>query len=217
MLKSVKKKESHLSSMKKKSKDYYDRNAAVYDKVLSPVEKTLSKWRKELLKDANGKTLEIGIGTGKSLPDYPNGVSITGIDASENMLKYARRRANGYAHIEDLLIMDAENLEFEDNTFDTVVSTCVFCSVHNPVKAFKEIKRVCKRNASVLLLEHVRSEKKLVGKVMDMLNPVLFYLYGDNINRRTYDNLIEAGFDASQIEVVNVWWDIWQIYRIKNS
>ena len=203
--------------MKNKTNHYYDRNAAVYDKILSPVEKTLSKWRRRLLKDAHGKTLEIGIGTGKSLSDYPKGVSITGIDSSENMLKYARKRANGYNHIDELLIMDAEDLRFPDNTFDTVVSSCVFCSINNPVKALKEIKRVCKSTGTVYLLEHVRSQKKVIGKIMDILNPISFKLYGDNINRRTYDNLIKAGFETSQIEVENVWWDIWQIYRIKNN
>ncbi len=203
--------------MKNKANYYYDRNAAVYDKILSPVEKTLSKWRRRLLKDAYGKTLEIGIGTGKSMSDYPSGVSLTGIDSSENMLKYARKRANGYNHIEQLLIMDAEDLTFADNTFDTIVSSCVFCSVHNPVKAFEEMRRVCRNTGSIYLLEHVRTKNKVVGKIMDILNPISFRLYGDNINRRTYDNLIEAGFKASQIEVENVWWDIWQIYRIKNN
>ena len=203
--------------MKNKSSDYYDRNAAVYDKILSPVEKTLSKWRRRLLKDAHDKTLEVGVGTGKSFSDYPNGVSITGIDSSENMLKHARERAKGYNHIEELLIMDAEDLDFPDNSFDTVVSSCVFCSVNNPVKAFEEIKRVCKSTGSIYLLEHVRTKNKVIGKMMDILNPISLTLYGDNINRNTYNNLIEAGFDASQIEVENVWWDIWQIYRVKNN
>lgn len=203
--------------MNNKTKQYYDRNAALYDKILSPVEKTLSKWRRRLLKDAQGEILEIGIGTGKSLLDYPDGVSITGIDSSENMLRYARKRAKGYNHIEKLLIMDAENLIFDDNTFDTVVSSCVFCSVDNPVTAFKEIKRVCKNNGSIYLLEHVRSQKKILGKVMDILNPISFRLYGDNINRKTYNNLIEAGFEPSQIEVENVWLDVWQIFRVKNG
>ena len=203
--------------MKNKAKHSYDRNAAVYDKILWPIENTLSKWRKRLLKDVRGKTLEIGIGTGKSMGDYPEGVSITGIDASENMLKYARKRANGHTHIDELLIMNAEVLDFDDDTFDTVVSSCVFCSVDNPVKAFKEMKRVCKSDGNIYLLEHVRSQKKIVGKMMDILNPISYKLYGDNINRRTYDNLIEAGFDESQIEVENVWSDIWQIYRIRNN
>ena len=133
------------------------------------------------------------------------------------MLRYARKRAKGYNHIEKLLIMDAENLIFDDNTFDTVVSSCVFCSVDNPVTAFKEIKRVCKNNGSIYLLEHVRSQKKILGKVMDILNPISFRLYGDNINRKTYNNLIEAGFEPSQIEVENVWLDVWQIFRVKNG
>ena len=116
-----------------KSKEYYNRNAALYDKLLAPVDGVLSKWRKELLKDAKGKTLEIGIGTGKSLDHYPQGVSVTGIDSSENMLKYARRRANGHTHIDQLLKMDVEDLNFPDGAFDTVVATCVFCSVHDPI------------------------------------------------------------------------------------
>ena len=203
--------------MKRKPNQHYDRNAALYDKLLAPVDGTLTKWRKILLKDAIGKTLEIGIGTGKNIKHYPEGVNLTGIDSSEKMLQHAHRRAKGQEHIDKLLIMDAEVLDFEDNSFDTVVSSCVFCSVHNPVKAFKEMKRVCKKNGSIYLLEHVRSEKKILGKMMDILNPISYTLYGDNINRRTYNNLIEAGFDTAQIEVENVWFDIWQIYRIGNE
>ncbi|MDD4606242.1 MAG: class I SAM-dependent methyltransferase [Dysgonamonadaceae bacterium] len=203
--------------MKNKPKEYYDRNAALYDKLLAPVDGTLTKWRKELLKDVSGKTLEIGIGTGKNIQHYPAGVTLTGIDSSERMLKYAHRRANGYTHIDQLLKMDAEDLIFPDNTFDTVVASCVFCSVSDPIKGFHEIKRVCKENGTILLLEHVRSQKKILGKIMDILNPISYTLYGDNINRKTYDNLILTGFESSQIETVNIWSDIWQIFHIKNN
>lgn len=203
--------------MKNKPKEYYDRNAALYDKFLAPVDGTLTKWRKELLKDAFGKTLEIGIGTGKNIQHYPPGVTLTGIDSSEKMLKYARKRANGYTHIDQLLKMDAEDLIFTDNAFDTVVASCVFCSVSDPIKGFQEIKRVCKQNGTILLLEHVRSQKKTLGKIMDILNPISYTLYGDNINRKTYENLILAGFEHSQIEAINIWSDIWQIFRIKNN
>lgn len=203
--------------MKNKPKEYYDRNAALYDKLLAPVDGTLTKWRKELLKDVSGKTLEIGIGTGKNIQHYPAGVTLTGIDSSERMLKYAHRRANGYTHIDQLLKMDVEDLIFPDNTFDTVVASCVFCSVSDPIKGFHEIKRVCKENGTILLLEHVRSQKKILGKIMDILNPISYTLYGDNINRKTYDNLILAGFEPSQIETVNIWSDIWQIFHIKNN
>ncbi len=202
--------------MSRKSKQNYNRNAVLYDKLLAPIDGTLSKWRKELLKDAFGETLEIGIGTGKSLEHYPAGVTITGIDTSEKMLKYAQKRANDNSQMDKLLLMSAEDLQFPDNTFDTVVASCVFCSIDNPIKAFREIKRVCKNEGNIFLLEHVRSQKKIVGKVMDILNPISSTLYGDNINRRTYDNLIEAGFEPSQIETVNVWSDVWKIFRVKN-
>ena len=203
--------------MSRKSKQYYNRNAALYDKLLAPIDGTLSKWRKELLKDAFGKTLEIGIGTGKSLEHYPLGVTITGIDTSEKMLKYARKRANNNSQLDKLLLMSAEDLLFPDDTFDTVVASCVFCSIDNPIKALHEIKRVCKNEGNIFLLEHVRSQKKIAGKVMDILNPISSALYGDNINRKTYDNLIEAGFKPSQIETVNVWSDVWKIFRVKNG
>lgn len=202
--------------MNNKAKSYYDRNAPLYDKLLAPVDGILTKWRKQLLKDAYGKTLEIGIGTGKNIQHYPGGVSLTGIDSSENMLKYAQRRAQAHNHVEQLLKMDAEDLIFPDNTFDSVVASCVFCTVNNPVKGFQEIKRVCKSGGTILLLEHVRSSKKIIGKVMDILNPISSTLYGDNINRRTYENLIQSGFHPSHIETENVWWDVWQIFRIHN-
>ncbi|MBK5195083.1 MAG: class I SAM-dependent methyltransferase [Proteiniphilum sp.] len=203
--------------MKSKNKQYYDQNAALYDKLLAPVDGTLTKWRKELVKDAFGKTLEVGIGTGKNIRHYPPGITLTGIDSSEKMLKYAHRRANGYTHIDRIVKMNAEELIFPDNTFDTVVASCVFCSVSDPIKGFQEIKRVCKQNGTILLLEHVRSQKKIQGIIMDFLNPISYGLYGDNINRKTYDNLVVAGFDPSQIEAVNIWSDIWQIFRIKNN
>lgn len=203
--------------MKSKNKQYYDQNAALYDKLLAPVDGTLTKWRKELVKDAFGKTLEVGIGTGKNIRHYPPGITLTGIDSSEKMLKYAHRRANGYTHIDRIVKMNAEELIFPDNTFDTVVASCVFCSVSDPIKGFQEIKRVCKQNGTILLLEHVRSQKKIQGIIMDFLNPISYGLYGDNINRKTYDNLVVAGFDPSQIEAVNIWSDIWQIFRIKKN
>lgn len=203
--------------MKKRAVHYYDRNASLYDKLLSPVENILSKWRKELLKDVKGKTLEIGIGTGKNLEHYPSDVTITGIDSSKNMLKYARSRAKRYSNIDELLIMNAEELGFPDNTFDTVVASCVFCSIDDPVKAFKEIKRVCKTNGNIFLLEHVRSKRKFLGKIMDILNPISLNLYGDNINRKTSEIILNAGFDPQQIKIVNLWSDIWQIISLRNS
>jgi len=95
--------------------------------------------------------------------------------------------------------MDAQNLSFTDNTFDTVVATCVFCSVPDAVKGFTEIKRVCKPEGQIILFEHVRSEHPLWGKIMDILNPVSLYMVGSNINRRTVDNAKNAGLNIHKV------------------
>ena len=165
---------------------------------------------------STGKTLEVGIGTGKNLPYYLKDVELAGIDFSEKMIEKARNKTNRPAKTQ-LLEMDAERMSFEDNTFDTVVTSCVFCSVPNPVQGLKEIRRVCKNGGKILMLEHVRSHKKVVGPLMDAFNFIPLNIYGANINRETYQNLLNAGFKPKKIEVTNVWSDIVKIIRIKSN
>ncbi|MFO8064127.1 MAG: class I SAM-dependent methyltransferase [Spirochaetota bacterium] len=185
----------------------YNRIAPLYDVLERPMEARAAVWRRELLSLARGSVLEVGVGTGKNLSHYPAGVTVTGIDFSGAMIERARKRAeeSGFENV-TLLEMDAEDLQFEDNSFDTVVTSCVFCSVPLPVAGLREIRRVCKPGGSVLMLEHVRSEKPLLGPIMDLLNPVPLHLYGANINRRTVENLRLAGF--RDIEVTDLWKDV---------
>ncbi len=185
----------------------YNRIAPLYDVLERPMEARAAVWRRELLSLARGAVLEVGVGTGKNLSHYPAGVTVTGIDFSGAMIERARKRAeeSGFENV-TLLEMDAEDLQFEDNSFDTVVTSCVFCSVPLPVAGLREIRRVCKPGGSVLMLEHVRSEKPLLGPIMDLLNPVPLHLYGANINRRTVENLRLAGF--RDIEVTDLWKDV---------
>lgn len=197
-------------------KERYNRISGIYDFLEWPVEFMLLKWRKELLKEAAGKTLEVGIGTGKNLPWYPAEVLLTGIDFSEQMINKARRNARKRGDRPELKVMDAEDMQFEDNSFDTVVTSCVFCSVPNPVSGLQEIRRVCKNGGKILMLEHVRSNHRMAGKLMDILNPIPCRIIGENVNRRTYDNLIEAGFDKNDIEAKNLWFDIVKKFRIIN-
>lgn len=102
--------------------------------------------------------------------------------------------------------MDAQAMDFKDNTFDTIFTTCVFCSVPDPVMGLMEIRRVCKPNGKIILLEHVRSEKKILGLLMDILNPAVVNLYGANIKRRTVENTQLAGF--KNVEVTDLFGDI---------
>lgn len=127
------------------------------------------------------------------------------------MLKRTRRRASKLGRAVDLVETDAQAMAFADDSFDAVVTTCVFCSVPDPVKGLKEVRRVCKPGGQVVMLEHVRSEKPLIGWLMDRLNFVPLRLYGANINRRTTENLKLAGFD--HLDVEDVWLDIFKRIR----
>lgn len=195
----------------------YDRISRVYDLFEKPMEiMALKKWRVEIMKDLKGKVLEVGVGTGKNIEFYPDGTDITAIDFSPKMLEKARSKAEKLNKIVDLKLMDVQSLDFSDNTFDTVFTTCVFCSVPEPVKGLMEIRRVCKSGGRVIMIEHVRSEKKALGLVMDIFNPLVVNLYGANINRRTVDNIGKAGF--TKVEVSNLYGDIVKkivIYNLK--
>jgi ubiquinone/menaquinone biosynthesis C-methylase UbiE len=201
--------------MKNKIKKRYNRVAGLYDMMEVPMEGIFSKWRKQMLKDASGKILEIGIGTGKNIPYYPENVDLTGIDFSEKMISIVKEKVSGNKNIQ-ILEMDAQQMQFDDNTFDTVVTSCVFCSVPDPVQGLKEIRRVCKNGGKIYMLEHVRSNKKVLGPLMDTFNFIPLHLVGANINRETYQNLLKAGFQAENIEVENLWLDIVKRIRINN-
>ncbi|HHW01647.1 MAG TPA: class I SAM-dependent methyltransferase [Thermoanaerobacterales bacterium] len=175
----------------------YDRTSIFYDwmdRMISP------ELRKKALSRASGKVLEVGVGTGNNFPYYPPGCEVTAIDFSPGMLARARKKLHLARAPIKLLEMDAQAMDFPDNTFDTVVATCVFCSVPDPVKGLAEVKRVCKPDGKIILLEHVRSESPVIGWLMDVLNPISLHLIGSNINRRTVQNVISAGIQLQKVE-----------------
>lgn len=179
----------------------YDRVAWRYDFLESPMEKMFfSNLRREMLHGVEGKVLDVGVGTGKNLPYYPADIELFGIDISPKMLEKARRRANKLGSEVDLRVMDVENLEFSDSTFDFIVVTFVFCSATDPVKGLRELARVVKDDGTILMLEHVRSENKVIGRLMDWLNPIARWLFGPNINRKTVANVEAAGLEVVSVE-----------------
>jgi ubiquinone/menaquinone biosynthesis C-methylase UbiE len=144
--------------------------------------------------------LEVGIGTGKNFPYHTSDVEVTGVDLSDRMITLARRRAASLDNKLSLHQMDAQALDFADNSFDSAIATFVFCSVPNPVRGLQEMARVVKPGGRIVLLEHMRSRIPLLGKVMDLLDPLVFRLMGPHINRNTVDNVRQAGLVIEQVE-----------------
>jgi ubiquinone/menaquinone biosynthesis C-methylase UbiE len=184
----------------KATRNRYNRLATHYDVLESVMEGAFGLWRSRLLASATGKILEVGVGTGKNFPYYPLGADVTGIDIAGKMLSLARMRAAKLKLPFNLLEQDVERLGFPENTFDTAVATFVFCSVPDPVRGLQELRRVVKPEGRILLLEHVRIDKAIIGFVMDRLNPLIVRLVGANINRRTIENVEKAGLLIEGLE-----------------
>ena len=182
------------------TKTRYNRAAPYYDLMEIISERTFSSWRRELLAFAKGKVLEVGVGTGKNFPYYPDGVDVTGLDIADKMLFQAQLRADKLGFPVHLMEGDVQSLPFPENSFDTAVATFVFCSVPNPVLGLKELGRVVRSSGEILLLEHVRIDRPVIGLLMDLLNPAFVHLLGPNINRRTVENVEKAGLLIQSIE-----------------
>jgi ubiquinone/menaquinone biosynthesis C-methylase UbiE len=182
------------------TKARYDRIARIYDLVETMSEGRFKPWREKLWSCAQGSVLEIGVGTGKNFPYHPRGSKVTGIDLSDQMLARAQERARRLGRPVALAEGDAQALEFPDNSFDTAADTFVFCSVPDPVRGLRELRRVVKPGGRILLLEHVRIDRPVMGWMMDLLNPIIVRLWGANINRRTVENVKQAGLDIEDIQ-----------------
>jgi ubiquinone/menaquinone biosynthesis C-methylase UbiE len=187
----------------------YNRIAGVYDLFDAPMDwMGGAQRRRRMLRQAAGRTLEVGVGTGRNFPLYPKGIELLGIDISERMLNRARRRARSLGAKVNLEQADIERLPFADAAFDTVTATCVFCSVENPVLGLEEVRRVVKPGGRVLLLEHVRPRGVFLGWLFDRLTPVTKRLFGPAINRRTEENVRRAGLEITEVRQQGVWREI---------
>jgi len=176
--------------------------AAGYDPLSARWEKRHgANLRKKLLEHARGRVLEIGVGTGLNLPHYPPVDELVAADPSEPMLRRARRRAAETGRDVTFVEAPAEQLPFEDDSFDTVVSMLVLCTVENQQRALQEVRRVLRPSGQFLFSEHVRSDEPKLARWQDRLEPIWGVVAnGCHPNRNTLDGIRAAGFDFSGVE-----------------
>ena len=177
----------------------YDSVAQYYEGVMSPLQRWgLLKLRQETISQLpRGRILEIGAGTGLNFVHYPSDAHGVATEFSREMLKIAgtKTRPAGV----QLLQNRAEDLPFQNQSFDAAFATLVFCSVESPARAFAELRRVVRPGGMVVLLEHVRP-RGILGLFFDLLNVLTVPLFDDHVNRRTAKLVSEAGLEVVDVK-----------------
>lgn len=176
--------------------------ALTYDRQLAKVEKAgLQAIREALLAGASGRVLEVGGGTGANLPYYGPGVgSLTLTEPEPAMLRRLERRVHEQAPETKVIQAPAEDLPFDDDSFDVAVSTLVLCGVDDQSLALTELRRVLRPGGRLIFIEHVRSDEPGLARWQDRLNGLNKFVACCDCNRRTLDSINEAGFEVTEVE-----------------
>lgn len=192
----------------------WDRASRTYDLVTWGDERRLGPAKRRLFADMMGDCLMVAAGTGNDFTYFPPGHTLTAIDVSPAMIERARPKVAAYPGQLTLRVMDVQALEFGDATFDTVVTACTFCSVPDPVRGLRELRRCLKPDGKLLMFEHVRSRIGPIAILQDLLTPVTRRL-GPEMNRDTVRNVERAGFEICGEE--NVYLDVVKAIRARRS
>jgi ubiquinone/menaquinone biosynthesis C-methylase UbiE len=176
--------------------------ALTYDRQMAKTEKAgLRAFRERLLAGASGDVLEIGGGTGANLPYYGPAVgSLTLTEPHAPMLRRLERRAGERRPSARILRAPAEDLPFDDHSFDVAVSTLVLCGVDDQPRALRELRRVLRPGGRLLFIEHVRSGDPGTARLQDRLNWLNRLVVCCDCNRPTLDSIRAAGFTVAQVE-----------------
>jgi phosphatidylethanolamine/phosphatidyl-N-methylethanolamine N-methyltransferase len=196
----------------------YRRYARIYDAVFGPI---LHPGRKLIIKaldcDPGDHILEVGVGTGLSLPLYPRDVRVTGIDISAEMLAKARRRVDQerLSQVDAVLEMDAENLRFAENRFDKVVAMYVVSVVPDPTRLVAEMRRVCKPGGEIFIVNHFRSRNPVIKALEGLVSP-LAKLVGFHPDVGLDDLLRKTHLDVVSISSANLF-GYWKVLRCRSA
>jgi len=179
-----------------------DYTAKAYDRFMAPLERSgLSEWRRQLLHHVEPPALEVGVGTGASLRWYNGPSLLVAIDQDAEMARAALERMLALGGPTGISQMNVQFLAFPDATFASVVTSLVFCSVSDPVWGLRQIRRVLRPGGRLYMLEHVRPGHPVLGPLADVLNlPWNLLSQECHLNRRTADNVVDAGFTLESVE-----------------
>jgi ubiquinone/menaquinone biosynthesis C-methylase UbiE len=176
--------------------------AAMYDSMSRKTEEAgLRAIRHGLLAEAGGAVLEIGAGTGANLAHYDGKVeSLVFTEPEPAMIRRLQKKVRDEAPLAKILRAPAEDLPFEDDSFDTVVSTLVLCGVDDQARALREIRRVLRPDGRLLFLEHVRSDEAALARFQDRMNWLNRLVVCCDCNRPTLTTIEASGFKVSELE-----------------
>lgn len=176
--------------------------AATYDRFMAKSEREgLSERRRELIAQADGQVIEIGAGTGHNLEHYPAEVTaLTVTEPEPAMVRRLEHHAAAQTPFATVRRAQAEELPFEDDSFDVAVSTLVLCGVESQRRALRELMRVLRPGGRLLFLEHVRSENPRSARHQDRLNWLNRAVVGCACNRSTLAEIQAAGFVLARVE-----------------
>ena len=184
----------------------WDKAAPTFDIMASKgAEERWLPFKRELFSNMDGRILFLALGTGLDIAAFPAGKEITAIDISPKMLEVAEPRIADYEGVITAKTMDVHEMDFEDESFDQVYTSCTFCSVPNPIEGLKALKRVLKPDGNLFMFEHTGS-KYYPFKLMMTLMTQISRRFGPEMNRTTVDNVKAAGFDVT--EVNNLFMDV---------
>ena len=183
----------------------WDRAAGRYDLFCGGAERRWAAWKREFFSPMEGRVLFVAVGTGLDIQFFPPDRDIVAIDVSPNMLAKARPRAAAYSGRLELKLMDAERLDFEDASFDQIFTSCTFCSVPDPVRGLRELRRVLRPSGRLSMFEHTQSRWFPFNLMLHVMT-LFTRRVGPEMNRDTLGNVEQAGFRIRRVR--NLYLDV---------
>lgn len=189
----------------------YDKQAKMYE---NQINQKVEGWRKQLIQKAYGKVLEVGVGTGANFPYYDKEkVEVTGVDFSSEMMKRAKRSAATYQVKADFIQEDLDELKFEPDSFDCIVSTLTLCSYLDPIKVLNKFNRWSRKGGTILLLEHGLSSNPFLSFTLKMIDPLYTKISGCHCNRDIRSIVERSDLQLEHIE--RHWADIFYLIQAR--